>query len=302
MNTLVLIGKQASEGTVATSFLKLDAREAGISAKVNSVSSQALSGSRFVKDGFISRIEVGGDVPFEMRRDTFLMVAEGAGFNFIDNVADKIGKAKDSLDTFFTVVVWDKENNAHSIYKDCWFDLSIQATKDDYILGTMNVIAKDVEEVNSDFAGTIVDSTENTLICLNASISINGTDRTALISSASLEISNGIEAEFPINSQKATELSSSDATATAKIDFNKYNKAEYLSAYNAMIANNSATLKFIFGTGTTGEEIEIDVPKCKISDLTRSFTDKGSLSQSYNCFYDEVEETPIKITIKGINP
>lgn len=304
MNIEVLIGKQVDMSTDATTFTRLSARDVTLAPTVNTVSSEAFSGSRFAKDGFVSRVEVGGGMPLEISRDVLMMLLEGAGFDFTTSAQDKIGKVADKIDDFFTVVVNYKDEQMHEKFSGCQINtIDIGLATESYVLSNVEFIGIKSEPVASLFTGTIKNPTETDLICLDTKVEYDGADVSGDIESLTFSIDNGLEARAGINSVYTTSIRSSNASATLDITYNGFDKTRYINADTAMKTNTKKTAKITLGVNGGGENdiVLIDIPNLKVSGNDKGdLGGAGSLSQTFNCYFDNTENTIAKFTFKGM--
>ncbi|EHO21646.1 hypothetical protein HMPREF9466_00503 [Fusobacterium necrophorum subsp. funduliforme 1_1_36S] len=81
MEVRFLVGKQSGDGTAqVTDMTVLDATSYSVMPKTNKVSSQAIGSGRWERDGFISKMDVSGDVTIEANTGQLEILLEGAGF------------------------------------------------------------------------------------------------------------------------------------------------------------------------------------------------------------------------------
>ncbi|MGL5711749.1 MAG: phage tail tube protein [Paraclostridium sp.] len=305
MNAKVLIGVQAAKGTRATKFIQLFATDYGISPESTITKSEALSGSRFfMGKSFLSRMNVGGDIPVEFTPDTLLWLIEHAGFKQkTPAVAGDISLiAAEKCDKWLTIVGDYTGEGAHEIVIDCKINsINIEIATESFVKGSINVIGCNMTfDDTKAFDGTVTAPTTEQLVCLDSTFSVAGTDISTTLTSASLSLNNNLEGVASINSVYNTDIRESNAEGTVEITYNRFDKAVYKKGLENILAAKEGVLVMKLGTDAADKYIEITIHKATITD--NKVTDMagfGGMTQSYTLGYDMTEQTPMTVLGKG---
>ena len=120
MNIEVLAALQAAKGTEKTDIMsKLSATDYGVLPSVDKKVSEALGSGRWVRDGFVSKISVAGDVPVELTMDQLEILLAGAGFEGKVTGTDYVMTSGASIDKYLTIGVNDLDSDMFEYSKDC---------------------------------------------------------------------------------------------------------------------------------------------------------------------------------------
>ena len=144
MDIQFLVGKQTAEGTAKlTGLNQLDCTNYGVVPKVNKTTSKAIGAGRWERDGFVSKVEVNGDLTIEATTGQLEILLEGAGFK-----GTKDNKNHNFLpgpfDNFLTFVSNNIEDDIAEYAQDCLVsNLKISTQMEAFVNVTANIIGKE---------------------------------------------------------------------------------------------------------------------------------------------------------------
>ena len=171
MDIQFLVGKQTAEGTAKlTGLSQLDCTNYGVVPKVNKTTSKAIGAGRWERDGFVSKVEVNGDLTIEATTGQLEILLEGAGFK-----GTKDNKNHNFLpgpfDNFLTLVSNNIEDDIAEYAQDCLVSsLKISTQMEAFVNVTANIIGKEHKILNNKISATPVALKGESLICLGAVI------------------------------------------------------------------------------------------------------------------------------------
>lgn len=303
MEVRFLLGVQTADGTAQTSKMTLlNATSYGVTPKANKVSSQAIGSGRWERDGFISKLDVNGDVTVEANMGQLDLLLQGAGFKGEQKEAN-YEILPGTFDKYLTLAMDDIEDDISEYAQDCLVSsLKVSAQMEAFVTATASIIGKN--HVINDTKMTITPNIPKgeSLICLGALIKENGTDLTAKIESIDLTIDNKLEGKAALNSIYNRVIRQSDrGSVTLAISFNSFDKESYKKGHELLKKNGSYTVELIFAESTDPSKlVKIEMPKVKLSqapeakDLERA----GGMSKELMAYYDDTMKSPIKITFE----
>ena len=169
MDMQFLVGKQTAEGTAKlTGLNQLDCTNYGVVPKVNKTTSKAIGAGRWERDGFVSKVEVNGDLTIEATTGQLEILLEGAGFKGTKN-----GKNQDFLpgpfDNFLTLISNNIEDDIAEYAQDCLVSsLKISTQMEAFVNVTANILGKEHKVLNNKINATPVALKGESLICLGA--------------------------------------------------------------------------------------------------------------------------------------
>ena len=285
MNIEVLAALQTAKGTAKTDTMaKLSATDYGVLPSVDKKVSEALGSGRWVRDGFVSKISVAGDVPVELTMDQLEILLAGAGFEGKVTGTDYVMTSGASIDKYLTIGVNDLDSDMFEYSKDCQISsLALNVQLEAFIKGTANIIGMD-------------HITENTKITEKTN------DITSQIESLDLTIDNKLEGKGALNSVYYKSIKQSDrGSVTLGLTFNEFNKASYMDAQDLLLANGEFKVETEFAElQDPTKKVVFEFPKCKISKNERTdLAGAGGMSKELEAFYDETIKSPVKITFKN---
>ncbi|MDR2879516.1 MAG: hypothetical protein LBV03_06355 [Fusobacteriales bacterium] len=295
MNIEVLAALQTAKGTEKTDTMaKLSATDYGVLPSVDKKVSEALGSGRWVRDGFVSKISVAGDVPVELTMDQLEILLAGT---------DYVMTSGASIDKYLTIGVNDLDSNMFEYSKDCQVSsLAVNVQLEAFIKGTANIIGMDHVTKNTKFSGTATAVRNESLICLGSKITEKTNDITSQIESLDLTIDNKLEGKGALNSVYYKSIKQSDrGTVTLGLTFNEFNKASYMDAQDLLLANGEFKVETEFAElQDPNKKVVFEFPKCKISKNERTdLAGAGGMSKELEAFYDETIKSPVKITFKN---
>ncbi len=295
-----LVGVQTADGTAQlTEVTLLNATSFGITPKANKVSSQAIGSGRWERDGFISKVDVGGDVTVEANMGQLEILLQGAGFKGTKktkNVEFLPGK----FEKYLTMITNLTDDDMAEYAQDCLVsNLKISAQMEAFVTATASIIGKDHKILNNKISATPTISKGESLICLGAQIKETGTDMTAKVESIDLTIDNKLEGKAALNSIYNKVIRQSDrGSVTLGINFNSFDKESYKKGHEMLRRNTSYSVELIFAESTDPtKRIVITLPNCKLSqapeakDMERS----GGMTKELTAYYDAEIESPLKL-------
>ncbi|MCP1226665.1 phage tail tube protein [Sebaldella sp. S0638] len=304
MNGEVLIGVQTGKGTAETNTMsKVNATDYGITPSTDSTTSEALGSGRFVRDGFLSKVSVEGDIPVEVNREQLELLLHGAGYTgAVDGLADWKLSPTDTINQWLTVGFNDLDNNMFEYAVDCLVSsLSISTAISAFVTATISLIGMDHKTKNTKYANTIKVLNSESLICLGATIKESGTDITSKIESIDMTFDNKLEGKQALNSVYYKAITQSDrGTTTLGLTFNEFDKDSYLAANELLLKNGEYEVEVVFALmSDTTKTISFVFPRCKVSKNERTdISGSGGLSKELEAFYDETIKSPVSILFK----
>lgn len=200
-----LVGIQASDGVVQTTDMTLlNATSYGVTPKANKVSSQAIGSGRWERDGFISKIDVSGDVNIEANMGQLDILLQGAGFKGTQQ-SDDYEFTPGAFNKFLTFVMNLEVDDMAETAQDCLVSsLKLSAQMEAFVTATASVVGKNHSIINKLSIVPTIPKGES-LICLGAVIKEDGTDQTAKIESIDLTIDNKLEGKAAFSFDSTTE-------------------------------------------------------------------------------------------------
>jgi len=267
MDIQFLVGKQTAEGTAKlTGLNQLDCTNYGVVPKVNKTTSKAIGAGRWERDGFVSKVEVNGDLTIEATTGQLEILLEGAGFK-----GTKSGKNQDFLpgpfDNFLTLISNNIEDDIAEYAQDCLVSsLKISTQMEAFVNVTANIIGKEHKVLNNKINATPVALKGESLICLGAVIKETSTDIVGL-----------------------------------NLTFNSFDKDSYKSAYEMLRKNTSYVVEVTLAETTDPTKIvKLEFPNVKVSNVEATNLDgAGGMTKELTAYYDKVAQTPVKITFEN---
>ena len=304
MNIEVLAALQTAKGTEKTDTMaKLSATDYSVIPSVDKKVSEAVGSGRWVRDGFVSKISVAGDVPVELTMDQLEILLAGAGFEGKVVGTDYVMTSGESINKYLTIGVNDLDSDMFEYSKDCQVSsLAVNVQLEAFIKGTANIIGMDHITENTKFSGTATAVRNESLICLGSKITEKTNDITSQIESLDLTIDNKLEGKGALNSVYYKSIKQSDrGTVTLGLTFNEFNKTSYMDAQDLLLANGEFKVETEFAElQDPSKKVIFEFPKCKISKNERTdLAGAGGMSKELEAFYDETIKSPVKITFKN---
>lgn len=305
MDVRFLLGKQDNKETAQlTTVGLLAATTSNVNPNVNKVSSKAIGTGRWEKDGFVSKIEVGGDVSIETTTGQLELLLLGAGFKSRVVQTKKMEFTPDEkYNNYLTYITDNIEGDIHEYAKGCLVsNLSINAQLEAYVTTTANLIGMDHQINNAKFAGTPTPLKGKPLICLGALIKERNTDITSQIESIDISIDNKLEGKGALNSIYNKAIRQSDrGSVTLKLQFNEFDKTSYKNAHDMLKANTAYEVSVEFAeVEDRTKKVVITFPNCKIGNVEATDLEgAGGISKELNAYFDERTGSPLKIVFEN---
>ncbi len=298
-----LVGIQTRDGVAQTDNMTLlNATSYGILPKANKVSSQAVGSGRWERDGFISKIDIGGDVNIEANMGQLDILLQGAGFKGTQQ-ASNYEFTPGAFDKFLTFAMNLEDDNMAEMAQDCLVSsLKLSAQMEAFVTTTATIIGKNHNIDNKLEIVPTVPKGES-LICLGALIKEDGTDQTAKIESIDLTIDNKLEGKAALNSIYNKVIRQSDrGSVTLAINFNSFDKESYKKGHELLKKNGSYSVELEFAESTDPtKKVKITLPKVKLSQApeAKDMEKAGGMSKELTAYYDESINSPIKIVFEN---
>lgn len=298
-----LVGIQTRDGVAQTENMTLlNATSYGILPKANKVSSQAVGSGRWERDGFISKIDIGGDVNIEANMGQLDILLQGAGFKGTQQ-ASNYEFTPGAFDKLLTFVMNLDDDNMAEIAQDCLVSsLKLSAQMEAFVTTTATIIGKNHNIGNKLEIAPTVPKGES-LICLGALIKEDGTDQTAKIESIDLTIDNKLEGKAALNSIYNRVIRQSDrGSVTLAINFNSFDKESYKKGHELLKKNGSYSVELEFAESTDPtKKVKITLPKVKLSQApeAKDMEKAGGMSKELTAYYDDSISSPIKIVFEN---
>lgn len=298
-----LVGIQTRDGVAQTDNMTLlNATSYGILPKANKVSSQAVGSGRRERDGFISKIDIGGDVNIEANMGQLDILLQGAGFKGTQQ-ASNYEFIPGAFDKLLTFVMNLEDDNMAETAQDCLVSsLKLSAQMEAFVTTTATIIGKNHNIGNKLEIVPTVPKGES-LICLGALIKEDGTDQTAKIESIDLTIDNKLEGKAALNSIYNRVIRQSDrGSVTLAINFNSFDKESYKKGHELLKKNGSYSVELEFAESTDPtKKVKITLPKVKLSQApeAKDMEKAGGMSKELTAYYDDSISSPIKIVFEN---
>lgn len=298
-----LVGIQTRDGVAQTDNMTLlNATSYGILPKANKVSSQAVGSGRWERDGFISKIDIGGDVNIEANMGQLDILLQGAGFKGTQQ-ASNYEFTPGAFDKFLTFAMNLEDDNMAEMAQDCLVSsLKLSAQMEAFVTTTATIIGKNHNIGNKLEIVPTVPKGES-LICLGALIKEDGTDQTAKIESIDLTIDNKLEGKAALNSIYNKVIRQSDrGSVTLAINFNSFDKESYKKGHELLKKNGSYSVELEFAESTDPtKKVKITLPKVKLSQApeAKDMEKAGGMSKELTAYYDDSISSPIKIVFEN---
>ncbi len=303
MDIQFLVGKQTAEGTAKlTGLNQLDCTNYGVVPKVNKTTSKAIGAGRWERDGFVSKVEVNGDLTIEATTGQLEILLEGAGFK-----GTKDNKNHNFLpgpfDNFLTLISNNVEDDIAEYAQDCLVSsLKISTQMEAFVNVTANIIGKEHKVLNNKISATPVALKGESLICLGAVIKETSTDMTAKIESIDINIDNKLEGKGALNTVYTTKIRQADrGTVGLNLTFNSFDKNSYKKAYELLRKNTSYVVEVTLAETTDPTKtVKLEFPNVKVSNVEATNLDgAGGMTKELTAYYDKVAQTPVKITFEN---
>lgn len=307
MDVRFLAGIQTGEGVAQTTTMTLlNATSFAVTPKTNKVSSQAIGTGRWERDGFIAKLDVGGDITVEANTGQLDLLLQGAGFKGTQKTAN-YEFLPGTFDKFLTVAMDMPEDDISENTQDCLVSqLKISAQMEAFVTATATLIGKKHTVNEHKMAINPETPKGESLICLGAVIKENGTDLTAKIESVELTIDNKLEGKAALNSIYNQVIRQADrGSVTLGISFNSFDKDSYRKGHELLKKNGSYKVELIFAESTEPTKlVKIELPKVKLSQApeARDLERAGGMTKELTAYYDETIKSPIKITFEKYTP
>lgn len=305
MDVKFLIGKQENKGTPQlTTVGLLAATSSSVNPNVSKTASKAIGTGRWEKDGFVSKVEVSGDVTIETTLGQLELFLLGAGFKSKVVQTKKMEFVPDEkYNNYLTYIVNNVEGDIHEYAKDCLVSsLSLNAQLEAYVTTTANLIGMDHIIQNSKFGVVPVNLKGKPLVCLGALIKERNTDITAQVESIDITIDNKLEGKGALNSIYNKAIRQSDrGNVTLKMQFNEFDKTSYKNAHDMLKANTSyeVVVEFAEVEDRTKKAI-LTFPNCKIGNVEATDLEgAGGISKELNAYFDDGIGSPVKILFEN---
>ncbi len=299
-----LVGIQSADGTAQTSDMSLlSATSYNISPKTNKVSSQAIGSGRWERDGFISKLDVNGDVNIEANMGQLDILLQGAGFKGTTQ-EENTEFLPDKFEKYLTFAMDIEDEDISECAQDCLVNtLKISAQMESFVTVSASVIGKQhtINEHKLSIEPKIPKG--ESLICLGAVLKESGTDQTAKIESVDLTIDNKLEGKAALNSIYNKVLRQSDrGSVTLSISFNSFDKESYKKGHELLKKNSSYAVELLFAESTDATKlIKIIMPNVKLSQApeTKDMERGGGMTKELTAYYDTAIKSPLKITFEN---
>lgn len=299
-----LVGVQAKDGTAQIEDVTLlNATSFGVTPKTNKVSSQAIGSGRWERDGFISKLDVNGDVTVEANMGQLDILLQGAGFKGTTK-SKNTEYLPATFDKYLTLIADLESDNMAEYAQDCLVNnLKISAQMEAFVTATANVIGKEHKILSAKLSATPKVPVGESLICLGAQIKEVGADVTAKIESIDLTIDNKLEGKAALNSIYNKVIRQSDrGSVSLSINFNSFDKESYKKGHDMLRKNTAYAVELVFAESTDPtKKIKITLPKCKLSQAPemKDMERAGGMTKELTAYYDETVKSPIKLTFEN---
>lgn len=285
-NSQTLIGQQTDKATKATDFTKLLVTSNSMLASVETMESEALTGNRFSIAEVVSKINGEGNTPVELTKEELKLLLPYAGFN--PDGTELIFTAGNTIDEWATVIKDFVDEGYYEEFIGCkinTFDINI--VKGGFITAEVGWLSLEDNHSTTAFAGTVTELVDrNTILkAFGTTLTLGGTDITALVDEFSLSINNNLDADDRgINDIYRRDLQAQGSEITYSITA-KFDKTQLDTLKNNLKDGTTSSIVVSLSEG-----IDIDLHRISISDVTDSIDGPDKVTVSFNgrCFYDAV--------------
>ena len=304
MNIRVVYGAQVGkmlneDGSIEdankpTDFYEMSSKDIALKPEMSKVDSEAFTASRFVADGFVSRVKLSGAIDTEVSR---LMLKEMLpNASFVDTTPELFIPMAGISTNYFMIIVEDLDQESHDIYYDCLTNvMTLSMTKEAYIGLSLDMFGTKAAVIDGLYTypvdNPVTAKMDENLRALDLTMAIDAADNTFLLSSATLTIDNSLEDRASINSIYTNRVvPTGNASVKLDVSYDWYRKGEYISYFTKSTANTKFTGSLVLTTpnGTdVGKTVTIAMPNMKANSVSRGdLTGSGSLDTTFDVYYD----------------
>lgn len=303
METRILIGEQTKKGEVQNQTMTvMNGFNFNIKPEVNKIESKVLGAGRWTKDTIPGRLSVSGEVEFEPNIGEIELLLKGAGFTKNSN------EYKSSAFDKYLTFVNDFPNDGLNLeYQDCLINtLSINASQEAFLNVKAGIIGMANKVNETKFSGTTKTIEGSQLICYGAVLNSKSKDESANVQSVEININNSLEGRGGLNSRVYTKiLQAGRGSIEATIEFNAFEKTNYVEAMKMLTNNETLELKLLLAENiadkTKGRQMEIIMPRVKLTNVDLGDMEGvGSITRTMSVLPDKDGE-PIKFKITEKN-
>lgn len=295
-NTITAVGKQTGKGVEATEFKVLCATSNSLEKDVKYVESNALTGKRFVEETYPATFAAGGSIDSEIDDITFGIILENAlgvySKTGIDPDITHTFKAGNQLQSWLTFLKDFSDESCHEKFLDCRVNqLSLALTSQAIMTYTADILGITSNEV--DGIETVIENTGTKLFAWQSTVSIDGTDVTALVDDFSFQHNNGIKEDDYGLFQSRRSLDAEKGSHTFELTM-QFDKTKYLD-YRAKLKNGVE----IPLTIDIGGKLIISYPKAKLEKVSAPISSGGKITVkiSGNALWDKTDNTNVTIDL-----
>lgn len=300
METKVLLGIQTEKGTPSTTLKVLPFTDFGVKPDVNKIESKVLSSGRWTKDAFAGKQSVAGDLGIEPTIDSLELLLQIAGFKKSTDTY-KSG----SFDKYATIVNDFTNDEMHLKFEDCLVNtITITAQQEAFLNVKTSVIGMKSSANDGKFTGTSEELKDKDypLICYGAKLISEDKDESATVESVEITINNSLEGKGGLNTRFNTKIvQNGRGSVEATINFNAFDKSNYLKAMKMLTDNSSIKLQLELKESleeSKGRKMTIELPRVKMTNVELGDLEgAGTLTRTMSAL--PVNGDPITFKIEG---
>ncbi|MGL4483578.1 MAG: phage tail tube protein, partial [Anaerovoracaceae bacterium] len=214
----------------------------------------------------------------------------------------RVYKMSSEKPAFYTVVLYDMDNNEKWEYIDCCINsFSIKLEMGGYVTGEVDIIGKTYTILTGAVVEDATTERGKSLLALHSEVTVDGVEKTASVESLDITIDNGLEGKGALNSQYTVKIRRSNPQqTTVNMSMNEYDKTLYASMKTKMTANSSTTGVVVLGDSSGAGDVVIDIIKMFVSDNKRGdYKGSGTHDVSFEVSADNTDKTHLKFTFEA---
>lgn len=291
-NTVTLIGQQVDKSTLQTIVTKVLAKNNTLEAGADKIQSEALDGNSFVKEGAVVAYDIAGDINMEFTTDSLEAVLPFAGFT--KTVNDwSLGS---TIPEYASIYCQLTDATEERQFLGCKMDtLEIDMAQKSYVALNTNWKGLNYayQAALTSPTVTAVSGPRAITTDTNITVTIGGTDRTAIIKSLKLSVASNIEIDDVLGQVEGEDLDSTtiEVRMSCTAIFDK-------TVHQAMKADLFAGTKMA-ASFSVNDKVTVNLYNCEVDSVNATIDGPDTVEMNFDliALYDNTEQTPIKITV-----
>ena len=280
-NVISLFGIRADKDAAPVSWVRMWAKSMGMKANFEKVEDEALTGSRISEAGFIGSIAFSGEVSENFNKSS-LALLECAGFDKTDDTANNkyIYEFSNSINGWCDFIKFHSDTKLKEFYEKCRVNsIAIDIANRAFIGINWNIEGLEGRRsLNSTLTENPVGFVKAERVkSLDTQIKINGSDKSAVVRSMTININNNLETDdYRFGSKNRNSLEAGDS---ASIEFSatlSFDNTEYDTYLTALETDAVINLEVVLSDSV------IKLNQVSLSDVSAPVSGRGKIELSIN--------------------